>query len=395
MGESDDPSVPKRDLEAEAKDHISTVSDILGATPTSERSDRVAKLEALRAKKVAYLKNIRTSGNNPNEQHDKYVETEAEIREIDRLIAAEDPTTASVDLVGELAIGAAVDEARLKRDEARREQAKAFEQAEARRASEKAAFEAQQGDFERAVRATSDVPDPMAIDNARASDDMVNRHGCTPRVIGGITVAVLIAVTIAAVTFMGGDDPNCPASGGGGGRIAAAADECAPEATTVGSKAGEAGAVAPPAEADLPQGVMLFTGSSGGPIGCIACDGQSRFLALDREGVGVGNVSAAEFERQWDLDGEVLQFGARITAPNKGRYGVNLWIDGATYGPGVALEIGERSAEYQWSPERDGTLRAGTRMAIIVGEAGTVDDEGVPTAQGDYELEWWFTFQPD
>ncbi len=95
---------------------------------------------------------------------------------------------------------------------------------------------------------------------------------------------------------------------------------------------------------------MLFTGSSGAPIGCIGCDGQSRFLALEREGVGGGNASAVQFERPWDLDGKVLRFGARITAPNKGRYGVNLWIDGATYGPGVALEIGERSAQYQWSP---------------------------------------------
>lgn len=32
-------------------------------------------------------------------------------------------------------------------------------------------------------------------------------------------------------------------------------------------------------------------------------------------------------------------------------------------------------------------------MSIIVGEAGTVDDYGVPVALGDYELEWWFTFQ--
>lgn len=139
---------------------------------------------------------------------------------------------------------------------------------------------------------------------------------------------------------------------------------------------------------------MLFQGSSGDPIGCIACDGQSRFLSLERRGVGVGNASSGEFDTAWELEGQVLEFGARITAPNKGRYGVNLWIDGATYGPGVALEIGEQSAVYKWTPERDGTIRSGHQMAIIVGEAGIVDDDGVPVAQGDYQLEWWFTFRP-
>ena len=90
----------------------------------------------------------------------------------------------------------------------------------------------------------------------------------------------------------------------------------------------------------------------------------------------------------------VVRRGARLTAPNKGRYGVNLWINNAEYGPGVALEIGQQSAEYEWSPRRDGPVHAGDQIAIIVGEQGTVDDRGVPVAQGEYELEWWFVVQP-
>lgn len=44
-------------------------------------------------------------------------------------------------------------------------------------------------------------------------------------------------------------------------------------------------------------------------------------------------TSSAEFETMWERDGQTIEFGARLTAPNKGPYGVNLWIDGTTYGP--------------------------------------------------------------
>lgn len=59
----------------------------------------------------------------------------------------------------------------------------------------------------------------------------------------------------------------------------------------------------------------------------------------------------------------------------------------------MALEVGQQSAVYRWHPERDGPLTAGSQVAIIVGEGGVVDDEGVPTARGDDQLEWWFVFQ--
>lgn len=145
-----------------------------------------------------------------------------------------------------------------------------------------------------------------------------------------------------------------------------------------------------PSVADLPPGAMLFTGTSGGPIGCIPCDGQSRFLSLRSNGVVVGNGEMLRVATPWTVPGQITSFGARLSGPNKGRYGVNLFYpETMEYGPGVALEIGQQSAVYQWTPERDGTVKVGVPAVIIVGEGGNIEAKGTQT------LEWWFVFQPD
>ncbi len=362
-------------------------------------SKRLAELEAKREREEQRLEDLRRRRH--DQDTEEYIEDSLKgIREIDREIAELDPTTASIELLGESAIGAATDEARKTRARERELEEQRAAIAAATAAVGRGAESALQGDLERAVRSTSDAPDPMTIDNARASEDVIKRNGCTPRVLAGISIGVVIAVIMVmiGINVLGDDESKCPTAARAGGEVLLAADDCGLDvATTVAattSGSGSSNVVAPPNPDDLPSGVLLFQGRSGDPIGCIACDGQSRFLSLEERGVGVGNLTMGDFATTWKLDGKVLQFGARITAPNKGRYGVNLWIDGAQYGPGVALEIGEQAAQYQWSPERDGTLRSGHLVAIIVGEAGIVDDDGVPVAQGDYELQWWFTFEP-
>lgn len=149
--------------------------------------------------------------------------------------------------------------------------------------------------------------------------------------------------------------------------------------------------VAKPSEDDLPEGAMLFSGSSAGPIGCIPCDGQSRFMSVEADGAVVGNAAAGSVATTWEEDGQITSFGARLSTPNPGgRYGINFfYADTFEYGPGVAIEVDQQSAEYQWTPSRDGTVHAGRPVVIIVGEGGNT------VATGEWSLEWWFVFQPD
>jgi hypothetical protein len=136
----------------------------------------------------------------------------------------------------------------------------------------------------------------------------------------------------------------------------------------------------------------LYEGTSGGELGCIACDGQSRFIHIARSTTKSGDAQRAAQEMVWKDDSVVVDFGVRIGKPNRGRYGINLFING-TYGAGCAIETGSTSCRLdparEWPP-----LKAGDRVTIIVGEAGTVDEDGVPIEKGDWVLNWWFVVEP-
>lgn len=67
---------------------------------------------------------------------------------------------------------------------------------------------------------------------------------------------------------------------------------------------------------------------------------------------------------------------------------VNLYIDGERYGPGIAIEIGQRAAVAKFAPG-DGTLRSGQQRSVVVGEAVTLDAAGTiaANAAGRHELD--------
>ena len=137
---------------------------------------------------------------------------------------------------------------------------------------------------------------------------------------------------------------------------------------------------------------MLYQGTSGAQLGCIACDGQSRFIHITRSTTALGDTERAGQEVVWPEDGEVVDFGVRIPQPNEGRYGINLFVNGG-YSVGCPIETGS-SACRVLEGQKPSPLKAGDRVTIIVGEQGILDKNGVPAEDGDFVLEWWFVFQP-
>ena len=148
---------------------------------------------------------------------------------------------------------------------------------------------------------------------------------------------------------------------------------------------------APPAVEDLPEGAVLYTGSSGDPIGCITCDGGSRFLSIEHPGVVVGDVGMTSQATPWPEAGQVLEFGANLSGPNKGRYGFNVFNGPTTYLSGCSMEIGSTSC----LQAREGPhVEKGMPLVIIIGEGGTMKGNQ-PASRGDFVVDWWFVFQPD
>ena len=94
-------------------------------------------------------------------------------------------------------------------------------------------------------------------------------------------------------------------------------------------------------------------------------------------------------EFDWKKDGQFTEFGANISGPNKGRYGYNLFANGTTYMAGCAMEIGQTSCREQ----RPNDVAEGDRIAIIIGEGGTMVD-GKPASTGNFRVDWWFVFVP-
>jgi hypothetical protein len=224
--------------------------------------------------------------------------------------------------------------------------------------------------------------------------------------LGGCGVPAVIALVIVAAAvffgmdFLGDDDEgdakcSSPTQSLGGVRVQLVAD-CETDATpttTTPTPSATGAATGKPDAADLAPGQVLYEGTTGGQLGCIACDGQSRFINIKKSTTALGDAERAGQEIVWPEIGEVVDFGIQIPRPNKGRYGINLFVNGG-YSVGCAIETGSSSCRVL-AGQDPSPLAAGDRVTIIVGEAGTVDKDGVPVEEGDFVLEWWFVFQPE
>ena len=146
-----------------------------------------------------------------------------------------------------------------------------------------------------------------------------------------------------------------------------------------------------PSKDDLAPGEVLYQGESGDDIGFIAQDGQSRFLSIDGPGVGIGNGAIPSRAITWPTTGRITDFGVTLgSSTNRGRYGINVFLNGQTYAAGCAIEIGQtgcraKAGDLKASPP----ITKGDSVTIIIGEQGHAD------AEGDFPLSWWFTFKPD
>ena len=248
-------------------------------------------------------------------------------------------------------------------------------------------------------------PDPDAIDQeaGRAFDLLPESlRGCAPVVAIGVLLLILVLIALGFSQNWFEDDPPPGTSSSTSPSTSQSSSESA--SPSPGESPGESpsefpsespsqpetgGTYTPPAEEDLPAGAVLYTGSSGGQIGCITCDGASRFLSIERPGVGVGDLARPEQEVVWKANGQFVEFGANLSGPNKGRYGYNLFANGTTYMAGCAMEIGQTSCQQQ----RPNDVAAGDRITIIIGEGGTMVN-GQVASRGDFTVDWWFVFRP-
>ncbi|HSV40072.1 MAG TPA: hypothetical protein VLI04_15035 [Nocardioidaceae bacterium] len=211
----------------------------------------------------------------------------------------------------------------------------------------------------------------------------------------------LAAVIVPAAVLLGmhflGDDQDAPdactaTTTLGDVRVQLVA-ACEPDTTTTPTSPPSGPDASQPDPADLPAGQVLYQGTSGGQLGCIACDGQSRFISIEDSTTGLGDAARAGQEIVWPENGVVVDFGIQIPQPNEGRYGINLFVNGG-YSVGCPIETGSSSCRVLAGQEPS-PLATGDRVTIIVGEQGIVDENGVPVEEGDFVLEWWFVFQPD
>jgi hypothetical protein len=233
--------------------------------------------------------------------------------------------------------------------------------------------------------------EPDAVgEMARSAEDVApnSLRGRSPILLVGIlaiiSVIVISAVAVGPRSLLGDDDPSPSSSPSAS---ASPSEPPSPSETPweSPSEPPPGGRYKPPAEADLPPGARLYRGTSGFFLGCITCDGASRFISIYSPGVSVGN--AAESDVVWRKDGQFVEFGAYASRPNKGRYSFGLLANGTTYLAGCSMEIGQTSCREQ----RPHDVAKGDRIVIIASEAGTMVN-GQVASTGNFRVDWWFVF---
>jgi hypothetical protein len=239
--------------------------------------------------------------------------------------------------------------------------------------------------------------EPDAVgEMARSAEDVAPKslQGCSPILLIGIlaiiSIIVIGAVAIGPRNLFSDDDPSPSSSPSTSPSASASPSESTSPSETPSDSPSEpppGGRYKPPAEADLPPGARLYRGTSGNFLGCITCDGESRFLSIAFPGVSVGN--AAQMEFVWKKTGQFVEFGANASRPNKGRYAYNLFANGTTYLAGCSMEIGQTSCRQQ----RPHDVAKGDRIVIIASEAGTMVN-GQVASTGNFRVDWWFVFVP-
>ncbi len=238
-----------------------------------------------------------------------------------------------------------------------------------------------------------DTLDDMAGIGERASS--LNLKGCAPVLIAAV---VIITILIAVINSRD-DDSDQPSTSATPSTAASETPSESPSETP--SETPTESPSEPPSEtADpstaastpgegTPPGSRRYEGNSGDQIGCIACDGLSRYLSVEHPGVGVGDGARPKLEVVWPENGSFTEFGATVSGANQGRYGFAVLANGTSYTAGCAMEIGQTSCQAPSSAK----IKKGDRVAIIIGEAGTMVN-GKPASRGDFTVSWWFVFQP-
>ncbi len=236
-------------------------------------------------------------------------------------------------------------------------------------------------------------PDPGVIDEeARRAEEWLPEwlRGCGPIIGIGILAIILILIALGFATGVWDDDsPRGTSSSRSPSTSPSTSSSTSATPSESASQPETGGTYAPPTTEDLPPGAVLYTGTSGAKIGCITCDGQSRFLHINRSGVAVGDAQRPSQEVVWNQNGKFTEFGANISGRNEGRYGYNLFANGTTYMAGCSMEIGETSCRQQ----RPNDVAKGDLISIIIGEGGTMVNN-VPASRGDFVVDWWFVFVP-
>lgn len=233
---------------------------------------------------------------------------------------------------------------------------------------------------------TTSAPPPAPLPGEGIADDvagMVGGKGCGQKMAGLVmAVVIMIVLLIIFAALNKNNDPNGDASSKTKTSTSDDAVTSSSEAEKPKEKPAPAGAPAPSA-GDLSDTEVLFKGT-GGPIGPIANDGKSRYLALDKPGISVGTPPAGYVMTE---SGGITSFGATLhTATNQGRYGIAVFEPSTQkYLAGCAIEIGQTSCQVKYP--KGIAVKKGQSLVVIVGEAGNLVEKG------DFDLDWWFVFQ--
>ena len=148
-----------------------------------------------------------------------------------------------------------------------------------------------------------------------------------------------------------------------------------------------------------PRGDQLFSGSSGdNQIGCIACDGGTRFLHPNGTStdIAIGAPGPSTVADKWEITGHVVAFGANLHTSDNVTAGIAVsQRPGRSQRPGagrrlaVPCRLRDRSrARVLPEQQSRAELVPGDMVSISLGEAGNVK------AKGDYSIDWWFVFEP-
>jgi Fungal mating-type pheromone len=233
------------------------------------------------------------------------------------------------------------------------------------------------------------VPDPVSdmADIGERAGGALNLKGCAPILIVAV---VLIVIVIGVLKATDDDKPSSATES----PSASASESASPSETSSASPSpspepSESPSASEDESEDPSAETERFSGTSGGQIGCITCDGQSRYLHLEHPGVGVGDAARPGMEVVWPRNGKFVEFGADISGPNQGRYGFALFANGTSYYAGCTMEIGQTSC----SAAAKTKVKKGDRITIIIGEGGTMNGTQ-PASRGEFVVNWYFLFQP-